>query len=238
MSFAAAARELGCADPPPTHKTAEAFPLMPDDRLRFLAGDIKEYGLMRPVVLIDGAILDGRNRFLACLIAKVEPRFRVYDGETDPRSLALYVARENLMRRDLDDVERVLCLRRLGKTIRERKERSKFQAEFDCMDPNHASEAVLSGCAPEVQDAVIAGELRGSDLATFAQCSHEEQLKELENIRRPEPEKPPAVAPRSLSIELSEFDVGALNALIALGESNGGQFRAGAKLLRKMVPGV
>jgi hypothetical protein len=39
------------------------------------ADDIRQNGLVEPVALLDGLVLDGRNRLRACEIAGVEPRF-------------------------------------------------------------------------------------------------------------------------------------------------------------------
>jgi hypothetical protein len=42
---------------------------------------IRRIGLIYPIVLYEGMILDGRARYRACLQAGVEPRFRVFEGD-------------------------------------------------------------------------------------------------------------------------------------------------------------
>jgi len=68
----------------PVHVACEWFPLMSDADLERLADDIKDRGLMSPIVLHDGQLVDGRNRLLACRLAEVEPTFvewsTVYTG--------------------------------------------------------------------------------------------------------------------------------------------------------------
>ena len=61
------------------HPAALAFPMMPEKELRELAEDIKTHGLLEPIGLLDGKILDGRNRLKACELAEVEPRFTEVD---------------------------------------------------------------------------------------------------------------------------------------------------------------
>jgi ParB-like chromosome segregation protein Spo0J len=70
---------------------------MAPDQYRRLADDIKAHGLHHPIVLFDGAILDGRHRYRACVEVGVEPRFTTFDG-ADP---VAYVTSENAARRHL-----------------------------------------------------------------------------------------------------------------------------------------
>lgn len=59
----------------PVHPVCDLFPLMDATSLAGLAADIKANGLLNPVVLHEGHIVDGRNRLLACRTAGVQPRF-------------------------------------------------------------------------------------------------------------------------------------------------------------------
>ena len=60
---------------PQIHPAAEMLPLLPGPELETLAQSIRAHGLKHPIVLLDGAVIDGRNRLLACERAGVEPRF-------------------------------------------------------------------------------------------------------------------------------------------------------------------
>jgi len=81
----------------PFHRHAEIFPLMTYPDFDRLCGDIQQNGLQEEIVLYQGAVLDGRNRYLGCLARGVAPRFRPYAGECGS-PLAFVVAR-NLHRR-------------------------------------------------------------------------------------------------------------------------------------------
>jgi len=49
------------------HLRAEMFPMMPEEELAELAEDIRENGLIHPIMLdTDGQVIDGRNRLAAC----------------------------------------------------------------------------------------------------------------------------------------------------------------------------
>ena len=83
------------------HTAANIFPL-DDEHLDDLAEDIKKHGLLCPIETMDGKILDGRRRWLACQQAAVEPDFLEVD-EDDP---VAYVLSLNLHRRHLTASQR------------------------------------------------------------------------------------------------------------------------------------
>lgn len=86
-------------DPAKWHLATEIFPLMSEEELDRLAGDIRIYGLQKPIELHEGLIIDGRNRILACAKAEVEPRF--VEAPLQGREPLNYVVSANLKRRHL-----------------------------------------------------------------------------------------------------------------------------------------
>ncbi len=86
------------------HPFADIFPLIEGDELNALAGDIIVNGLHDPIVLHDGQILDGRNRYRACLRMGVEPAFVTYEGDSPLR----FVISKNLSRRHLTESQRAM----------------------------------------------------------------------------------------------------------------------------------
>jgi ParB/RepB/Spo0J family partition protein len=86
------------ASSPDVHPVADLFPMLADDELAELAEDIKQRGLLHPIVLDgQGRILDGRNRMAACELAGVQPSTVVYDGDDpDGYALAVNIARRHL----------------------------------------------------------------------------------------------------------------------------------------------
>jgi hypothetical protein len=92
------------------HPLANLFPLLEGAELQALADDIREHGLLEAIVTFEDAILDGRNRFRACEIAGVAPRFKPFEGG-DPLA---YVLSLNLERRHLNESQRAMIAARLA----------------------------------------------------------------------------------------------------------------------------
>ncbi|WP_246681587.1 MT-A70 family methyltransferase [Mesorhizobium sp. B1-1-2] len=86
------------------HPLAELFPLLPEQEMHELADDIVTYGQRVPIVLLDGMVLDGRNRLAACRFAEVEPVFTEFVGD-DPLDFVLSL---NLRRRHLSESQRAM----------------------------------------------------------------------------------------------------------------------------------
>jgi N6-adenosine-specific RNA methylase IME4 len=92
------------------HPLADLFPLMDAGAHRALVDDIKAHGLQQSIVLHEGMILDGRNRYRACEEAGVSVRTKTFHG---PDPLA-YVVSANLQRRHLDESQRAMIAARLA----------------------------------------------------------------------------------------------------------------------------
>lgn len=79
------------------HPLCTLFPRVTGAEFDGLVADIKAHGLRQPIVLHGGMILDGGNRYRACVEAGVEPVFQEFQGD----SLVSFVLSANLHRRHL-----------------------------------------------------------------------------------------------------------------------------------------
>jgi ParB-like chromosome segregation protein Spo0J len=90
------------------HPAADLFPMLGDEQLAELTEDIRVRGLVESIITItvDGEvlILDGRNRYRACLVAGVDPRTVAWDGTGG--SPSGFVLAKNIHRRHLSPSQR------------------------------------------------------------------------------------------------------------------------------------
>jgi len=89
------------------HPLSAKFSRMTPEAINAMADDIKSNGLQHSILLFDGKVLDGWNRYQACLIAGINPRTTVFRGK-DPASI---VISENIHRRhDMTAGQRALLV--------------------------------------------------------------------------------------------------------------------------------
>jgi hypothetical protein len=88
----------------PFHSLAKHFPLLNGAEFNELVADIKSHGLNEPITIYQDKILDGRNRWRACVKAKVEPRFEQFKG--DDAGAVAFVCSKNIHRRHLKAKEK------------------------------------------------------------------------------------------------------------------------------------
>jgi ParB-like chromosome segregation protein Spo0J len=86
------------------HEYANIFPILEGDELEALRADIAENGQINKIILYQGKILDGRNRYIVCEMLGIEPETIEYIDD-DPLGLVLS---QNLRRRHLDASQRAM----------------------------------------------------------------------------------------------------------------------------------
>lgn len=105
------------------HPYAEIFPRLDEERMDELVLSIKGRGLREPIALYKDQILDGRNRYVACHLAKIKPRFIDSGAKTDEEAL-LFVVDRNLQRRDLSPSDRAVCAAEAETLLEEARQRA------------------------------------------------------------------------------------------------------------------
>jgi ParB-like chromosome segregation protein Spo0J len=92
------------------HPAADLFPMMSDEEIDALGDDMLEHAQREAIILFRGQILDGRNRYRACIARGIEPKFR----EERPADPYAFVASANLHRRHLDAGQRAMIAESLA----------------------------------------------------------------------------------------------------------------------------
>jgi len=174
------------------HPLADLFPFASETDFATLVQDISRNGLLEPIVLLDDAILDGRNRYRACANAGVEPRFVQYEGN-DPLS---FVVSKNLARRHMDESQRSMVAARIADM---RQGQRNDLASIEATSQTQAAEMlnvsrstvqrakkVLDSGDQDLIAAVDSGRMPVSVAAKIAGIEDPEARKEIINDSRPD----------------------------------------------------
>lgn len=174
------------------HPLANLFPLIEGQDFADLVADVKANGLHQPVITYEGQILDGRNRYRACVAAGVEPRFEAYEGDDALR----FVVSLNLRRRHLSESQRSVVAAKIANMARggDRKSDQTANLRFDPSLPItpvsvataadmlnvsgrsvENARAVIAHGVPELVERVEAGEVSVSAAADVARLPEAEQ---------------------------------------------------------------
>ena len=163
------------------HRFANMFPALDDGAFRELVEDIRVNGLREPITRFEGKILDGVNRYRACLETGIEPSLKDYEG-TDPLG---FVISMNLRRRHLNETQRAMVAAKIA-TMRQGArtdlspidERSQENAATLLNVSKRSVERaakVLNRGALELVEKVERGEVSVSAAAAVADLSEAEQ---------------------------------------------------------------
>ena len=125
------------------HPIANTFPLIEGLEFQELVEDVRQHGLREPIIIHDGMILDGRNRYRAAMAAQAECRFKAFEGG-DP---VAFVVSLNLRRRHLDTSQRALAGARI-KHLFEQAAREREHAGVAIARQNPTAE-MREGAAPK-----------------------------------------------------------------------------------------
>lgn len=172
---------------PQFHPLANSFPLLTGEAFEELTNDIREHGLSEPIVMLDGMILDGRNRWRSCQelgIAHREVKFGDLKlGSDDP---AAFVWSKNAVRRQLTPSQKAIAATKLvtaksgdnkmtmdGKTSTAKAAKMAGVGERSV----HRAKRVIAKGVPEVVTAVEQGDLSLKPAEALADKPEEIQRK-------------------------------------------------------------
>lgn len=166
------------------HEYADIFPWIEGQAFDDLVEDIRKNGVLEPIVFHEGAVLDGRNRYMAARQLGIEYPYVEYEGD-DPLG---YVISHNLKRRHLTESQRAMVGGRLAKLPRggDRKSEAYDQtahvrtdraAQMLNVSPRsiESARAIERTGTPELVEAVERGEIRVRPAAEIAKLPKDDQ---------------------------------------------------------------
>lgn len=166
------------------HPICDLFPRMPGEEFVALKKDIRENGLLEPIWLYEGKVLDGRHRHFACQEVGVEPRYRQYEG-SNPLGFVISL---NLNRRHLSESQRAMVAASLANMRQGERTDVEPSANLPKVSQSDAAQllqvstravttaAKVERTAPaEVVEAVKAGNISLNMAAQVAELPEEEQ---------------------------------------------------------------
>jgi hypothetical protein len=191
------------------HEAANIFPL-DEENIPSLAADIKQHGQSVPIELLDGKIIDGRRRWLACQRAGIEPTTKEVQVD-DP---VVYVLGLNLERRQLTNSQRAMVavksrelVEKYAREAKENKKRKPADSVSAVRRSQNGSPAKTSAKLgrdhkvsarnierahkvqqdgiPAVAEAVVRGKLTVTKAAEIAKLPKDEQARAMEETTLP-----------------------------------------------------
>ena len=183
----------------PFHELVSLFPPLSAEEKEKLRADIKKNGLLEPITIWDGKIIDGRHRAMACQELGIEPKYVEYEGD-DPVALVLS---KNYYRRQLAPSQLAMVAGRLTSLPKGRPGLSSQCCAFSQEEAAkqigvsrrvvQQAYKVCTKAIPEVAEAVEAGKLSVSTAAKLADQTPEVQREVAATVMRGE--KCPAFQP-------------------------------------------
>jgi ParB-like chromosome segregation protein Spo0J len=130
------------------HPMAKLFPPVTGKRFDDLVADVKAKGLLNPIILHAGVVLDGSNRLRACRVAGIPARFVEFSSLNLKCSPEEYIWSSNIERRQLTPDQRTVLAFDWAKALREQ---AKAKQQLGGKDKTPQAEAIRTRAAIAVR---------------------------------------------------------------------------------------
>jgi hypothetical protein len=172
------------------HPIANCWPEIKGEEYQELCQSVQDNGLLTPIVLYLGTILDGRNRFKACIFTKTVPTFMEYTGDA-PEAYAISC---NNARRHLSTSQRAMIASSLANLSVGKPNltaQKKAVSQPDAAKALKVSRSAVQSAVtvndravPELRNAVISGDVPVSLAAKVSQGTEEQQHAFVEAVEQ------------------------------------------------------
>ncbi len=180
------------------HTAAQQFPLLDSERIEELIEDIRQHGQREAIRVLDGKIVDGRNRYLACQRIGVEPHIEHLDDDIDPFA---YVWSLNGERRDLTQDQRYLiwksCAQKSGQwdQMRQKLQKRANQSRSELLKGRPRSCTPSTSCGRDTEKP----RGQGSALRAAASKTNRGAVERMDRLQRVRPDLAEKVREGTLS---------------------------------------
>ncbi len=189
------------------HPLSAAFPAMAPDEFQELKDSIENIGVQNPITLADGMVLDGWNRYQACMELGMACPTVELPAETDRRD---FVLAQNKARRHVTKAQLAMATTAVYQWKPPHREKAHIECDLPAktnaelasiagVHPNSITQAktVTAQATPAVVDAVRRGELGLPKAAAIAKLPPEQQAAA---IAKPVPKPVVVVSPPKSSV--------------------------------------
>jgi hypothetical protein len=209
------------------HPVCRLFPAMSDEELNRLADDIRRRGLLHPIVVHQGAILDGRHRLEACRRARVKPRFANWDGKG---SLVDWIVAQNVGRRQLTPSQKAVIALELLPLL-------EAEAKQGLRPKRGRPKKSAHQCALFSGDVSVRKPVRRTDEAAHIMAASPRYVQIAQRLKRKAPEVLPLVAEGKIHLRdaerLAKIDVYRRRSLVLRIEQSPGEDLDVRPMMRK-----
>jgi ParB-like chromosome segregation protein Spo0J len=172
-----------------SHELANLFPMLGAVEFQALCDDIAKNGQLEPITMLNGKIVDGRNRWMACKVLGIKPK----TVELSINPLNLVIA-NNVRRRQLTKSQLAMVAMKLAILSEKRPElglQNCAVSQDEAADLLGVSRAyvrhaqkVCTEAIPEVAALVESGKLPVNTAAKLADATSEQQLEAVEVVKK------------------------------------------------------
>lgn len=228
------------------HEVANIFPLIEGKEFDDLVEDIRANGLQQPIWVYRGKIIDGRNRYRACMKAGVEPRYQEWDGNGSlvAFSVSLNIKRRHLtssqlavialgvekqIAKEAEEVKRQTVLQKIAKPSSEMPVKHQLHAAAKAarlLGTNHdyvSAAKKVEQDAPKLLSHVMDGTLSISDARAIATLPEDRQavvVGKAIHAREEEGRRISSVVRSAIQDEIGEKSLKDINTLRVMGSSD------------------
>ena len=153
-------------------KLATLFPPMSDDEFQNLKSDIEKNGVIEPIWVHVGEVIDGRHRYKACIELDIDCPMREYEGD----DILSFVLSLNMHRRHLTASQRALIAAELA-TLGKGQHRENEVTQAEAAKIMGTSVASLKKAKKVLDDEDMVEKVRNGDITINAALSKDKLAK-------------------------------------------------------------